>query len=104
MKHSFKKSFVFILISMVMMISVTGVKPVQAARGVTVSSASSENGTFHSDHKPPAAPIVNQPPSLTSDTTPTISGTAEEDSRVNVWYLDDLGNRIQICRNVRSDD
>jgi len=104
MKHSFKRSFVFILISLVLIISVTGVKPVQAAGESTVSITSSAKSTAQSDNKPPAAPIVNQPPSLTSDTTPTISGTAEEDSRVNVWYLDDLGNKIQICRNVRSDD
>jgi len=104
MKHSFKRSFVFILISLVLIISITGVKPVQAAGESTVSITSSAKSTAQSDNKPPAAPIVNQPPSLTSDTTPTISGTAEEDSRVNVWYLDDLGNKIQICRNVRSDD
>jgi hypothetical protein len=104
MKHSFKKSFVFILISLVLIISVTGVKPARAAQGGTIRSASSENSTLHSDHKPPAAPIVTQPPSQTNDTTPTISGIAEEDSLINVWYVDDLGNLIQICWNVRSDD
>jgi hypothetical protein len=104
MKHSFKKSFVFMLISLALILSVSGVKSAYAASEVTGSNASRENSTTRSDRKPPAAPIVNEPPSLTNDTTPTISGTAEEDSLVNVWYLDDLGNPVQICRNVRADD
>jgi len=104
MKHSFKESFMFILISLMLILNLTGVKPAYAAIESTAGNASSANSAVHSDSKPPAAPIVNQPPSFTNDTTPTISGTAEEDSRVNVWYLDDLGNPIQICRNVLADD
>jgi hypothetical protein len=104
MKHSFKKLFMFIVISLALIINAFRVIPAYAALGPTVSITSSENRTVQRDSNPPAAPTVNEPPSFTSDTTPTISGTAEEDSRVNVWYLDDLGNPVQICRNVLADD
>ena len=104
MKHSSKKSFVFILICMVLTLSLIGVTPASAKSVLRAGNASSANSATQRDTKPPAAPIVNQPPSVTDDTTPRIGGTAEEDSRVNVWYLDELGNRVQICRNVLADD
>jgi hypothetical protein len=46
---------------------------------------------------------VTFPAGVTNDTTPTISGTAEPGSLVNVWYLDDLGNQVQICQDVLVD-
>jgi hypothetical protein len=104
MKHSFKGSFMFVLISLMLIVSVTGVSPAYAALGTTVNNAARENGEVSSNHTPPAAPVVNQPPSFTNDTTPTIAGTAEEGSRVNVWYIDNLGNRILLCRNIIADD
>jgi Big-like domain-containing protein len=105
MKRLFKNSFISILISLTLIASVIGVIPAYAASGAKVSNTSQENGFGdRRDHTPPAAPVVNEPPSVTNDTTPTIGGTAEEGSRVNVWYLDDQGNRVQICRNVRVDD
>jgi hypothetical protein len=104
MKHSFRKSLLFILVSLTLIVSVTGVKPALAAPGATVSNMGRGNRIVSRDTQPPAAPVVNQPPSFTNDTTPTIAGTAEEGSLVNVWYIDNLGNRIQLCQNVIADD
>jgi M6 family metalloprotease-like protein len=53
------------------------------------TSVDSNTNTFTVDATPPAAPVVTAPPdaSTTSDSTPTISGTAEADSTVNI-YID----------------
>ena len=101
MKRLFIKSVSYTLISLVLIINSVGVAPAYAA----ASSTPNELGSAHSDHRPPAAPIVNRPPSITNDTTPVIGGKAEEDTRVRVWYVDDQGNRIRICRDwVDTDD
>lgn len=98
MKHSSKKSFMFIFATLMLMISLIRVTTASALLKTTV------NGSVYSSGKPPAAPIVKEPPSFTNDTTPVISGIAEEDTRVNVWYINDHGDLVQICRNVLVDD
>jgi hypothetical protein len=104
MKSSFRKSFTLILAALVLLINVVSVVPAHAAFGPVDSLPSSEIGMFHHGSRPPTAPIVNKPPSFTNDTTPIIGGKAEEGTRVNVWYLDDLGVPIQICKNILVDE
>jgi hypothetical protein len=58
---------------------------------------------FVSDVTPPDAPILTVPPAYTNDTTPTIHGTAETGSLVDVWYIDDLGDPVQICQDILVD-
>ncbi len=58
--------------------------------------------TWVIDLTSPATPVVNAPSSFTNDLTPTILGTAEADTWINVWYFDDLGSPIQICENVQA--
>jgi hypothetical protein len=58
---------------------------------------------FVSDVTPPDAPILTAPPAYTKDTTPTIHGTAETGSLVDVWYVDDLGDPVQICQDILVD-
>ena len=55
---------------------------------------------FTIDFTPPAAPVVNTPAAITNDATPTISGTAEANSLVNVWYYDDSDALVLICQDV----
>jgi hypothetical protein len=58
---------------------------------------------FVSDITPPVTPIITAPATFTSDTTPTIRGTAEADSLVNIWYFDELGSPVQICQDILTD-
>ena len=104
MKHSFKESFMLTLTILALIISAARVQPAFAASESTNSIASNKKGIDSHDKNFPARPILNKPPSFTNDTTPTIGGTAEVGTRVNVWYLDDLGAPIQICQDVLVDD
>ena len=98
MKHIIKKSFLFMLTALALIMSLISVAPASA-----LASGASRNSTIH--HKePPAAPVVKTPPRFTRDATPVISGMAQENTRVDVWYLNDAGDLVQICRNAAVDD
>ena len=105
MKFSFNKSLFIVLILLALTFNATGVRSVYALNSIKdvpisfrlLSQQSSNDASLD-------APVVTSPPAFTNDTTPTIRGRAEEGSRVNVWYLNDLGNPIQICSDVRVDD
>ena len=56
-----------------------------------------------SDRTPPNAPALTTPPDFTNDSTPTMSGTAEPESLINVRYFDDSHNQIVVCQNVQVD-
>ena len=100
MKLYFMKSGMFAFISLALIISLVGAGPAYAAAGGTAN----DTGPDHKSNDRPPAPIVNRPPSVTDDTTPVIGGWAEEGTKINVWYIDDQGDRIQICSNVHVDD
>ena len=100
MKRLFINSIMFTVLSLALIASLVGAVPAYAAAG----NAPDETGPAHGDRKPPPPPVVYRPPRLTDDTTPVIRGKAEEDTRVNVWYIDDQGDRVQICQNIRVDD
>jgi S-layer homology domain len=105
MKFSFNKSLFTVLILLALTFNASGVRSAYAlnsTKDVPISfrllSQKSSNDSS------PEAPVVTAPPAFTNDTTPTIQGRAEQGSLVNVWYLDDLGNPIRICRDVRVGD
>jgi Big-like domain-containing protein len=55
------------------------------------------------DDTPPNAPLVTAPVGFISNITPTISGTAEADSQVNIWYRDNSNILVKICNDVLTD-
>jgi hypothetical protein len=106
MKLLFNKSWVIVLTLLAMAFSTHGVQSVYASDSSKDLPRSFERHAEHrdDDDDSPAAPIVTAPPAVTNDTTPTIEGLAEEDTRVYVWYRDDSGRRIFICKNVQVKD
>ena len=56
------------------------------------------------DLTPPDPPLVMVPPPYINETTPVISGSAEPESHVNVWYVDDPDNPTQICQDIPVDE
>lgn len=106
MKLLFNKSWVIVLTLLAMAFSTHGVQSVYASNSSKDMPRSFDRHAEHrdDDDDSPAAPIVTAPPAVTNDTTPTIEGLAEEDTLIYVWYVDDSGRRIRICKNVHVKD
>jgi hypothetical protein len=69
---------------------------VRATDGVNNTSVAGTH-SFTVDATVPAAPVITAPVGFTNDTTPTITGTAQVGTTVDVWYRDNSNNLVPIC-------